>query len=398
MPMLKFAAISVAGAALLCGQTKPPSGPANPTPNLPPTNTPRPNPNPTTTGPGGLNPTSPFPGDIPRPIMITGKVVLSDGTPPPPSILIERVCASGRPHPEGYTDSKGHFTFTLGQEIGILPDASEAPTRSTITPGNPMGGIRESELMSCELRANLAGYRSDMISLAGHRMMDNSDVGTMVLHRVANVEGLTISATSALAPKDAKKAYEKGVEAEKKSKPDDAQKDLEKAVEVYPKYAAAWFELGRVYEGREHLDKAREAYNQSIAADSKFVSPYERLYMLAVKDAKWQEAADTTERVIRLNPYDFPGAFYFNAIANLQLSKLDAAEKSAREAVKLDPRHENPRTNYVLGIVLAQKQDFSGAAECLREYLKEVPQGKDSDKVRQQLADIEKVAQAKQNQ
>ncbi len=351
--------------------------------------------------PSNTNPmsTSPFPTDAARPILITGKVSIDDGSAPPVGILIERICAGGRPRPEGYTDSKGHFTVTLGQEIGMMPDASEAANRADVNPGaNPLGGgVRESQLQTCELRAVLPGFRSELISLAGKRYMGDSDVGTIILHRLANVEGLTVSATSALAPKDAKKAYEHGMEAVKKSKPDDAQKDFEKAVEVYPKYATAWFELGRVYQQRDHLDKAREAYNQAIAADAKYVSPYERLYMLAVNEQKWQEVAELTDKVLHLNPYDFPSAYYFNGIANLQLNKLDAAEKSAREAVKLDARHENPRTNYILGIILAQKQDYAAAAECLRAYLKDVPQGKDSDKVRAQLAELEKVAQAKQN-
>jgi superkiller protein 3 len=211
------------------------------------------------------------------------------------------------------------------------------------------------------------------------------------------VEGLTVSATSALAPKDAKKAYEKGLEAIKKSKPDDAQKEFEKAVELYPKYASAWFELGLVYEQRDHADKAREAYNHSIAADGKYINPQERLYMLAAKDQKWPEVGEMTEKVLRLNPYDFPSAYYFNGLANLQLNNLDAAEKSMREAVKLDARHENPRGNYILGIILAQKHDYPAAAECLRAYLKDVPQAKDAEKVRQQLVELEKVAQAKQN-
>src|SRR5579872_3223119 len=256
--------------------------------------------------------TSPFPGDAPHPILITGKVVLDDGSAPPPSVLLERVCAMGRPHPEGYTDSKGRFTITLGQEVGVMPDASETPNRNEMPGANPMGGVRDSQLMSCDLRASLAGFRSDTISLAGKRYLDNADVGTIVLHRMANVEGLTISATSSLAPKDAKRAYEKGLEAVKKSKPDDAQREFEKAVVVYPKYAAAWFELGRVYEQRDHFDKAREAYNQSLAADSKYVNPYERLYLLAARDKNWQEVADTTDKVLRLNPYDFPGAYYYN--------------------------------------------------------------------------------------
>ncbi|HWZ34378.1 MAG TPA: tetratricopeptide repeat protein [Bryobacteraceae bacterium] len=348
-------------------------------------------------GTTGSLPTSTYPGDAPRPILITGKIMLDDGTPPPNGILIERVCAGGRPRPEGYTDSKGHFTFTLGQEMGVMADASEASNRNEATGANPMGGVRESQLAGCELRAVFAGFRSNVISLAGKQYMGDADVGTIILHRMNNVEGLTISATSALAPKDARKAYERGLDALKKSKTDDAQKEFEKAVDGYPKYASAWYELGRIYERRDHIDQAREAYNHALAADSKYVNPYERLYMLAGTEKKWQEVADTTDKVLRLNPYDFPAAYYFNGVANLQLNKLDVAEKSAREAVKLDTKHENPRSNYILGIILAQKQDLTGAADCLRAYLKDVPNGKDSDLVRRQLADIDKVAQAKQN-
>jgi tetratricopeptide (TPR) repeat protein len=388
-----LAAAVLASAALSAqGRGPAPAPPTTGTGSTPTTGTPGRLPT-TTTNPN----TSTFPGDAARPILISGKVMLDDGTSPPPGVLLERICASGRPRPEGYTDSKGHFTFTLGQEIGMMADASEAPNRGDIAGANPMGGVTQSQIQNCDIRASFAGFRSDTISLAGKQYMGDSDIGTLVLHRMQNVEGLTMSATSALAPKDAKKAYEKGMDALKKNKVDDAQKEFEKAVEVYPKYASAWYELGRMYERREHADKAREAYTQSMAADPKYVNPYERLYMLAAADKKWQEVADTSDKVLRLNPYDFPTAYYFNGVANLQLNKLDAAEKSAREAVKLDVKHENPRTNYILGIILAQKQDFPGAADCLRAYLKDVPSGKDADQVRRQLADIDKLAQAKQN-
>ena len=328
--------------------------------------------------------------------MINGKVALDDGTAPGESVRIERVC-NGRPRTEGYTDMKGHFSFTLGQEQGILPDASENQGRLN-NPGGPNQGVRESMLMGCELRASLPGFRSEAVSLANHRYMDSPDVGVIILHRLANVEGLTTSATSSLAPKDARRAFEKGLEAAKKGKPDDAQKDFEKAVEAYPKYASAWFQLGRIYEQRDHFDQARNAYNQSITADGKYINPYERLYMFALNEHKWDEAANLTDRVMRLNPYDFPMAYYFNAVANLQLQKLDVAEKSAREAVKLDTAKQNPRAFYILGVIQSQKQDFPGAAESLRTFLKEAPDSKEADNVRKQLGEIDKAAQAKAQQ
>ena len=184
----------------------------------------------TPTAPGYPN-TLPAPGSQPqygvpefqRPIFLSGKVMMDDGTPPPDPVVIQRVC-NGRPRPEGYTDSKGRFSFQLGQNLSVLPDASVG--RGDYTPNstnlgiNPATGVgvgsseeMERVLMNCELRADLPGFRSDSVSLAGRRALDNPEVGIIVLHRIGNVEGLTISATSLMAPKDARKAYEKGLEA-----------------------------------------------------------------------------------------------------------------------------------------------------------------------------------------
>ncbi len=58
-------------------------------------------------------------------------------------------------------------------------------------------------MMNCELRAVMAGFRSDAVNLFNKQLADNPDVGAIVLHRIAGVEGTSVSATSAMAPKDA---------------------------------------------------------------------------------------------------------------------------------------------------------------------------------------------------
>ncbi len=336
--------------------------------------------------------------DVQRPIFLSGKVILDDGTPPPDPVVIERVC-NGQPRPEAYTDSRGRFSFQLGHNMSMLPDASVSS--SAEFPSDPAGqtgpfgrsrtGITERELMACELRASLPGYRSDVVSLAGRRMMDNPDVGTIVLHRLGNVEGTTISATTLNAPKDAKKAYEKGIQAMHKKKLDEAQKQLEKAVQIYPQYAAAWHELGVVYQEKNNLAQAREAYGKALAADSKFMKPYLQLALIAARERKWEEVADTTERLLRLDAFDFPQAYFFNSVANFNLRRLDAAEKSAREGVKLDSQHRIPKMNHLLGVILYNKQDYSGAVEHLRTYLEHAPNAQDADTVRKQLQELERV-------
>ena len=336
-----------------------------------------------------------------RPIFISGKVALSDGTAPSEPVKIERVC-NGSPRLEARTDRKGRFSFQLGQNLEFQDASANGQDGFGGGFGAPRGpgfgsnaSLRDNNLFGCELRATLPGYRSDPVSLANIHYLDNPDLGTIILHPIAHVEGLTVSATTALAPKDARKAYEKGLEAAGKKNPDEAQKDFEKAVAVYPKYAAAWFALGQINEQRDHGEEARKAYDQSIAADSKFVPPYERLSFMALKESKWQELADTTDHMLQLNPYDYPSGYYLSSVANLQLQHLDVAEKNAREAIRLDPLKKNARAHYVLGLILAQKREFTASAESLQTFLNADPSAPDADIVRKQLEKVEAAAKEK---
>jgi len=342
----------------------------------------------------------PFP-EIQRPVFLSGKVVLEDGTAPPEPVIIERVC-NGQPRPEAYTDSKGRFSFQLGQNTTLIADASvnsasdfPGEVRSSSSSGGVFGRSRtysERDLMGCELRASLPGYRSDVVPLAGRRLMDNPDVGTIVLRRLGHVEGTTISATTLAAPKDAKKAYEKGLEAARKKKFDEAGKQLQRAVELYPQYAAAWYELGLLHQQANRKEQAREAYGKALAADAKFMKPYLQLALLSAQEQKWQEVADTTDRLLRLDPFDYPLAYFFNSVANFNLRKLDAAERSAREGLKLDAQNRIPKIKHVLGVILANKQDYAGAAEQLRAYLPHAANDQEAELIRKQLAEIERIS------
>ena len=360
------------------------------------------------TGPTSTRqPTTPFPepsGLGQRPIYISGTVVLSDGTPLPERVKIERVC-NGSPRVETYTDKKGRFSFEVGRSL----EMQDASVGSDISSANsPFGGTRsntgtssrngvsaERELWGCDLQAALPGFRSDVASLTNIHYMDNPDIGTIILHRLGNVDGLTISVVSALAPKDARKAYEKGVAAASKRNPDEAQKNFEKAVELYPKYSVAWFELGRIHEQRDHLEEARKAYEQAITAEPKFIQPYERLSWLALRESKWQELVDRTDQWLRLDPLNSSDVYYLSSIGNFQTQHFEVAEKNAREAVRLDPAKKNMRTRYVLGLVLAQKQDFTASAEAIRTFLDATPDTNDADFIRKQLSQIEEAARAK---
>ena len=158
-------------------------------------------------------------GDVSRPIYISGKVVMADGSPVVPSIAIQRVC-SGIPQTVAYTDSKGGFSFRSGDRNMVVTDAADAGSGSARSSGAGGFGSAQSagggntlaadpfgnRMMNCELRASMAGYTSDAVNLFNRHSSDSANVGQIALHRIAGVEGASISLTAMMAPEEREKS------------------------------------------------------------------------------------------------------------------------------------------------------------------------------------------------
>lgn len=335
------------------------------------------------------------------PIFLSGRVMFDDGAPPDRDIRIERVCG-GSTHMEGHADSKGRFSFQLGQNAAMDMDASDSSLGSGYGRNNgtgaggfgqsSMGGFGDrstASLWNCELRAAYPGYRSDVVQLGNRRALDPPDVGTIVLHHLGNVQGTTISMTTAMAPKDARKEYEKGMQMAEKGKLEEALKRLSNATDLYPKYAIAWYALGQMQQKQGHAADARAAYQKALAADTHYVSPYNQLALLAAQEGKWEDAAALSKQAISLNPVEFPSAFWYNALANYNLKRPADAAKSTKDLLKLDTRHNYPEAENLMAQLLLDSGNYSEAATHLRSYLTLVPNAKNADALKQMLLKID---------
>ena len=339
----------------------------------------------TTTGNGGA-------ADPSRTVFLRGNVLFADGSSPLESVRIERVCGS-QIHIEAHADSKGGFYIRLGADVASnIADAdpsdnSLGTARSATADGmnNPAGSL------NCELRAAYPGYSSDSIDLSTYGSGGNPNVGTLVLHPLANVHGTTISATTALAPKSAQKSFAKGYQLWQKAKFAESEQLFKAATADYPKFAIAWFALGRVQQQLKKPAEAVKSYLNAIAADGRYVSPYNQLAFLAGEQAKWQDAVKYSQEAIDLNPVELPSSFWYNAVANYNLKNDTEAEKSARALVKLDVRHRWPQAETMLAEIAQNRGDLSDAAEHLRAFLAEAPDAPNAASVKQQLSRLEAV-------
>lgn len=316
---------------------------------------------------------------------------MEGGAVAPRGVAIEVVC-SNFTRTVASTDSNGRFTFQFGGAAKLVSDASDSGHQSNsplfgVSSGDAATGLRS--IVNCDLRANLPGYRSDPVSLSDRRALDHTDLGVIVMHRVFAVEGVAVSSTSLHAPRKAREAYENGLKAFRSGRIDAAAKAFERALEAYPRYADAWLELGRARQRLGAAPGAREAWIKAIDLDPKLTGPYMELGLDAGLTHDWKAATRYLDPGLRLDPVGYPDAWFGDAVAHYYLGEYEAAEKSAREAVRLDPKGRNPRAGYVLGMILAQKGDREGAAAELRRYLNAAPRAPDAEFVKAQVVRIE---------
>ena len=349
-------------------------------------------------------PAAPSLGDTSSPMYVSGRVVTGDGSELPQNVAIVRVCSNIR-HTLGYANAKGQFNVRVNSgaiSSDGIADASE-PGRNdgpfgsvgtgTSLSGATLGGSAASQypLVGCELQVSATGFRAPPIDLSSRRPLDESEVGTIVLTRVAAVDGTSVSATTLSAPKAAQQAFQKGEDWLQKSKPEQAVKEFEKATSLYPRFAAAWLDLGRARARLKDDPGAVAALQKSVDADPKLADSWTELGLAQLRLKNWEDASKNLDPAVHLNPAGYPQLWFFNAVANFNAQHFEAAEKSAREALRLDPNHSEPRSDQILAMVLYEKNDVPGALDALRSYLKYAKDPPDAAQVQKQIGELENI-------
>lgn len=298
--------------------------------------------------------------------------VTNAGAAPPDRVLVSLICGAQTVE-KRLTDTKGAFSFSFSPTAG--GDASV---------GRPqMGGN------GCFVQAALTGFTSEPVRIE-NEFAGSGPLRVRLSLRPVESAGLTYSATTMAASPQARKAYEKGQQALDKRKFAEAEPELRRAVELHPRFAIAWYALGRVYSTTGRAAEARIALEQSTAADAKYFNPYPMLAQLDLNERKWEDLARHTRTAIQLNPLFSADIYLLSAQANLRLNRLEVAEKHAREAVSMDTQRKWPVALRLLGAILAAQGKKAEAAAQYRAFLAAVPAVGDSASLR---AEIEKLEQ-----
>ncbi len=308
-----------------------------------------------------------------------GKVAVDGGTLPWDPIPVIVDC-NGTVKYDTHTDTKGTFSI----ESGAVRNSS---TSEIVPQAGGAKPLTAAQLVGCQVKASLSGFRSSAVTIANGNLTDNPDIGTITLHLDEHASGYGVSPTTFSAPKDALKKFDKA-RSEVDKNPEGAQHELEKAVQIDPKFAEAWYQLGKLQEKTTPVD-ALASYEKAAAADPQFVSPYGRIAELAAQQKKWQEVADAADHYLKLDPEGTLQIWYFSAVGNYHIDKKDVAEVSAKKSLAMDPQHQAPNTEQLLAVILAGKGDYAAALDHLRNCLTYTPAGPNAELMKQEIALIE---------
>ncbi|MBZ5579688.1 MAG: tetratricopeptide repeat protein [Acidobacteriia bacterium] len=303
-------------------------------------------------------------------VIVRGKVTMEDGTPPPFTVAIERVCSDlvgDAPGP--ITNKKGEWVWRLEFD----------PFRPRL----------------CVLRASHPGFISTTTEESNLNLNSRATQVTVPpLVLIASVaDPYSIRVASGDIPHRVKGPFDKALKALDAHNLDEAISDLKEVVEALPKFAEGWHSLGVTYDANQKPAEARDAYSHAIEADPKQLPSYVTLTRLCLKASDWSCALKTAEDEIRMDSkHAFPEVYLHRAVAQYELKDLAAAEQSAQEAIRLDPKHKKPRTEYVLGRILEAKGDVNGAREHMMKYLELDATTKDAEAIEAHLLNLGKPA------
>ncbi len=276
---------------------------------------------------------------------VRGRVQVAGSAPPMP-INVQCNCA-GSLFGLGFTDLRGGFYYPFY----ALP-------------------VSRYRLQFCDLRFYSPGYWplilpfNDFLSESPYRM---SNAGRLDLVPYGDISGTTISMTSLMAPKEAKKAFEKAVKKFVNRDYDDAVELLDEAVELHPEYAAAWTLLGQVRIAQRLMPAAEAAFQRSIEADPDYVAPYAPLTRLLLDRQQYEIADELSRKGLELNPYDVELKFA-RAVSAYRLKNYEDAGFYAQRIAETDDAAFYPDALFILARAVRAQGDYERAARLYGEY------------------------------
>jgi tetratricopeptide (TPR) repeat protein len=187
--------------------------------------------------------------------------------------------------------------------------------------------------------------------------------------------------------KDAIHSVEKGNEDASKKQLDKAEADYKKAIEIAPTYAPAYLALGKLYLTQGKLDDAITNLHLAIHYDPTDFESRLTLGISFLNQKELEGAQRELNEAASLNKTAVMPRYYLGLV-HMQRKETDAAKKEFEMAKEMVGDHVFPLLHRFLGVVYAAKDMNKEAVAELETYIKQDPKAKDTEQVKQAIADL----------
>src|SRR5262245_1282572 len=297
---------------------------------------------------------------------IRGKIFLPSGTPPEQRIRVVLELNTGGIAGETFSDSVGNFEFrSLPNGVYKVTVPTDSRTYETAQETVELYGTFSRTITT---QVYLKDKNSDLVFKPKDKLLTPADTQEV--------------------PKDAKKAFEKGLKRAGESKPEEAIALFDQALKIFPEYLHALNKLGEQKMQTNKPEEARAAFEKAISINQKFALPYINLGMLYVLQKRFNDAIEPLEQGNKIDGSYPMGHLHLGlALMKKQEPDLDRAEKEMTRAVELG-RGNLVNVRKELYNLNVRRHAWDKAAAQLEAYLKEAPNAQDANDVRDALAKL----------
>jgi Flp pilus assembly protein TadD len=296
--------------------------------------------------------------DSSRTRTLSGSVRMSAGQLPSQRVRLSLYTMSGTLADELFTDSSGNFEFTRVR-AGVYRLDVQAPGCQLVS-----------------LEANVSPFTARTVLPPITLTPLSPEAG-------GAAPAGTVAASEFEVPKDARKAFEKGLQAAEDNRHSEARKHFARAIELHPDYFRAHYWLGVSLTFLGEFAEARKELERAAELDPRAPEPYLALGKALNLTNESQEAKAVLLKGTQLNPAS--AAMWVElSRAEFSLGELNDAVQHAAHALELDADAPT-EAHLILANACLKLKRYPEAERELTAFLKRDPKSPSAPKAREVL-------------
>ena len=217
---------------------------------------------------------------------------------------------------------------------------------------------------------------------------DSGPIEVNIPQPTAKAEGTpsSTSVTDLEVPKRAAKEFTKASRQMEQQQWEAAATSLQRAISIYPRYAAAYNNLGVVYARSGDRSKEADALKQAISIDSRYVPAYVNLARMNIAEGNFPEAESELKTATGIQPQD--------GVVLVLLTYAEYMDHHYEEVIqdckRVHAMNDVPHAfaHWSAAFAFEQRREIAEAGEEFRNFVQEEPHGPRADAARRELANI----------